>query len=226
MLTAKISEIFYSIQGEGIYLGTGHLFIRFFGCNIKCAYCDTDKNKFKQYSVKELTVAVDKLVKKHKVKYISLTGGEPLLQTEFVEMFLKKLKLDKLKIYLETNGLLCSDFLRIKKYIDIVAMDFKIPSATGLAAFWAEHQRFLKAAKNKKVFVKAVVGLKTKAAEIKKAAKIIAAVDKDIVLVLQPVAKQLSAKLIKKTMLWQAAAQQDLTDVRIIPQVHKLIGVR
>jgi 7-carboxy-7-deazaguanine synthase len=224
MLTGKISEIFYSIQGEGIYVGTGHIFIRFFGCNIKCRYCDTNKNEFKQYTVAQLIAQVAKLEKKHKAKYISLTGGEPLLQAAFIKRFLKALN-TKAAVYLETNGLLVADFLNIKDQLDIVAMDFKIPSASGLEDFSQEHARFLKAGENKKIFVKAVVGLKTKAREIETAAKLIAKINKNIPLVLQPMHAQLSLALIRKTMLWQTDCQKYLNDVRLIPQIHKLIGV-
>jgi len=225
MLTAKISEVFFSIQGEGLYAGTGHVFIRFFGCNIKCRYCDTNRNKFKKYSIVELIEKTKRLAEKHNAKYISLTGGEPLLQADFIKEFLSKFKTNKLKIYLETNGLFKAEFLKIKKQIDIVAMDFKIPSATGLKGLWAEHQDFLKACKTKKVFVKAIIGSKIKTAEIKKAAKLIYGINKNIVLVLQPIDQELSPAMIKRAMLYQKIALDDLIDVRIIPQIHKLIGV-
>ncbi len=209
-----------------MYAGTGHIFIRFFGCNIKCRYCDTNKSKFKKYNIAELIKKTKELARKYNAKYISLTGGEPLLQADFICEFLNKLKADKLKIYLETNGLLLADFLKIKKQVDIIAMDFKIPSAAGLNGFWSEHQVFLKACKTKKVFIKAIISLKTTAAEIKKAAKIISGINKNIILVLQPIDRELSPAMIKKTMLYQKIALDDLADVRIIPQIHKLIGVR
>ncbi len=228
MLKAKISEIFSSIQGEGIYLGTAHIFIRFAGCNIKCGYCDTDTEKYKEYSVKALIEQIRKLQKKHNAKYISLTGGEPLLQVEFINEFLSKFKSNKSYIYLETNGILSAEFLKIKDKIDIVAMDFKLPSATAQKSFWVEHLKFLKACKKKdvQVFVKAVVGLKTKASEIKKTAQLIAGVSKNIILVLQPSHNELSEKLIKKANVWQVLGLNYLKDVRVIPQMHKLIGVR
>lgn len=226
MLKAKIAEIFFSIQGEGIYAGTGHIFIRFFGCNIKCRYCDTNINNFKEYSVAELSAELSKLEKKYRASYLSLTGGEPLLQADFIKQFLNKFESNKARIYLETNGLLHTDFLKIKHQVDIVAMDFKIPSATGLKDFWTEHIQFLKSCKPKQVFVKAVVGLNTKAVEIETAAKLIAGINKNIPLVVQPSHAELSEELIKKAVLWQTTARKYLSDVRVIPQMHKLIGVR
>jgi 7-carboxy-7-deazaguanine synthase len=226
MLRAKIAEVFFSIQGEGIYAGTGHVFIRFFGCNIKCRYCDTNINSFKEYSVAELSAKVSGLGKKHRAMYLSLTGGEPLLQADFIKQFLKTFKSNKMRIYLETNGLLRAEFLKIKHLVDIVAMDFKIPSATGLHDFWTEHLQFLKSCKAKQVFVKAIVGLETKAAEIETAAKLIAKINNTIPLVLQPSHTELSQELIKEAGFWQTKARKYLSDVRIVPQMHKLIGVR
>ena len=102
-----IKEIFQSIQGEGIYIGTNQLFIRFSRCNLNCGYCDTDfKSDLKEYTKDELV----KIVNAYKnIHSISLTGGEPLIETDFLVEFLP---LIKHKIYLETNGVL---FEQLKK---------------------------------------------------------------------------------------------------------------
>jgi organic radical activating enzyme len=225
MLKAKISEVFFSIQGEGVYVGTGHVFVRFFGCDIECRYCDTKQLGYKEYSVDELIFKVEKIKKKYRANYISLTGGEPLLQADFIRDFLKKANYKRTFIYLETNGLLYKEFLKIKDSIDIVSMDFKLPSTSGLADTWKAHERFLKQAKAKTVFVKAVVDLNTKKQEIEKAAQLIAQVNKNIALVLQPEHSQLSERLINKTLAQQILGMQYINDVRIIPQFHKIIGV-
>ncbi|MBO6087199.1 7-carboxy-7-deazaguanine synthase QueE [bacterium] len=88
----KIKEIFASIQGEGPYVGYKQLFIRFCGCNLKCNYCDTefsDKSDYKEYTAQELAQEVSKYADIHS---ISLTGGEPLLSTEFLKEFLPLIK--------------------------------------------------------------------------------------------------------------------------------------
>ncbi len=54
-MKAKISEIFSSIQGEGLYLGKRHIFVRFFGCNMRCAYCDTMPSIYEELSIDEVT---------------------------------------------------------------------------------------------------------------------------------------------------------------------------
>ena len=81
---AKIKEIFSSIQGEGPLVGYKQLFIRFCGCNLNCNYCDTDfeLNFSKDFSAEEILEVINKNTDCHSV---SLTGGEPLLQVDFIK---------------------------------------------------------------------------------------------------------------------------------------------
>lgn len=83
---AKIREIFVSIQGEGPYVGTRQLFIRFCGCNLHCNYCDTDFeiSKSKEYSPSELMNEISKM---NDIFTVSLTGGEPLFPLNFLKHF-------------------------------------------------------------------------------------------------------------------------------------------
>ena len=150
----KIKEIFTSIQGEGTYIGQKHIFIRFSKCNLNCKYCDTDfKSDLKEYSSDELY----NYLKNIDCGVISLTGGEPLLEAEFLEEFLKKyyLKLNK-KIYLETNGTLTDKLAKIIDFVDIIAMDIKLKSATGQENKFVENDKFLKIASEKETFLKVV----------------------------------------------------------------------
>lgn len=225
MKKAKVSQVFFSLQGEGPYLGTPHVFVRFFGCNIKCRYCDTNSNFFKEYGVGSLGKRVDKLIKKHNASYISLTGGEPLLRTDFICEFLKKIKTNRKFIYLETNGILYCNFLKIKNYIDIIAMDIKLPSATKIKPFWNEHSKFLRLCSDKEVFVKTIITLSTSLADIKKTVQLICRIDKNTPLVLQPNHGEISSKLVEKTVNFQNFALKKLADVRIIPQMHKILGI-
>ena len=166
MKTAKITEVFYSLQGEGPYVGTGHVFVRFAGCNIKCSYCDTQKQRYKEYDIKSLIFKVRGLLSKHKASYLSLTGGEPLLQAEFIFDFLKKARFKKTFVYLETNGILYNNFRMVLGLTDVVSLDIKLPSATKTKAFWGEHKEFLKLCIRKKVFAKAVITSSTQKEDI------------------------------------------------------------
>ena len=158
-MKGKIAEIFDSIQGEGIYLGEKQLFIRFFGCNLDCKYCDTKLNFYKEYTPEELF----KELKSFKDNYHSLvfTGGEPLAQKDFLKEILKLSRARGHKNYLETNGTLYSELQEVIELVDIVAMDLKLPSSTGQRQLWEEHRKFLEIAVEREVFLKSVVCFST-----------------------------------------------------------------
>ncbi len=223
---AKISEIFSSIQGEGVYQGIAQIFVRFYGCNLNCDYCDTKLTNFEKYSGLELY----NLIHSYKGNFhsVCLTGGEPLLQADFLEDFLKFLKLHNKTIYLETNGTLFEELNRIIDNIDIVAMDFKLPSASQGNRFWDAHKDFLNVAKQKDLFVKIVITKSTKKEELDKAIDLLSGLNyKDKVrLVLQPNFFETDKFLINRISKFQSQCLREIKDVRIIPQMHKILRVK
>ena len=96
----KINEIFYSLQGEGYHSGTPAVFVRFSGCNLHCAFCDTQHQTGEMMSLQEI---VDEVNKYPTAPLVVLTGGEPSL---FIyEAFVAELKQKTgKKITIETNG--------------------------------------------------------------------------------------------------------------------------
>jgi len=95
----KISEIFYSIQGEGPELGMPAVFIRLSGCNLDCPWCDT---KYAEHGVNMSEEEIISDVDSHNCENIVITGGEPLIQD--ILPLIKELKLKSKKVYVETNG--------------------------------------------------------------------------------------------------------------------------
>lgn len=227
---AKIHEIFTSIQGEGIFSGKRQLFIRFFGCKTGCIFCDThqDPENVKEYSNNDLLSAVHIKALPKTIHSVSLTGGEPLLWADFLKEFLPKLKQDEYKVYLETSGILPQELDKVIDYVDIVAMDIKLPSSTQRQAFWGEHSEFLSIAMKKQVFVKIIVTGKTTAADFGKAALLIAEKNPYVTLVIQPVTSQAGALSASEAGLEQfkAIAREHLYRVKVIPQMHKLYGIK
>ncbi len=223
-MKAKIAEIFESIQGEGIYQGTRQLFIRFYGCNLNCNFCDTKLSFYQEYSLEDLLKKIDEF--KGKYHSISLTGGEPLLQIEFLNLSLPELKKRNSSIYLESNGTLPDELREIIDVVDIIAMDIKLPSSTGLKEYWQEHKEFLKIAVKKDIFVKTVICNSTKFIDLKKAVEILAGINKDIPFILQPNSFQISNALLKKIEELRIFCLNHLTQVKIIPQWHKFMGVK
>src|SRR5574344_2620500 len=140
--TAKIAEIFDSVQGEGLYIGVRQLFIRFCGCNLLCDYCDTAFDKGKEYTVDELVKEIQSY-DTQSIHSVSLTGGEPLLHYEFLQLLLPELKKQNIKIYLETNGTLPKPLESVIDNIDIIAMDFKLDSSAKIGNLYSKHDEFL-----------------------------------------------------------------------------------
>ena len=222
-MTAKISEIFHSIQGEGIYQFVPQVFVRFWGCNINCIFCDTNGLSFTE--IDESSVLQKIYSFREFWESVALTGGEPLLQAESLQRLCRKLKEDSRIIYLETNGILYRELDMVIEFTDIISLDFKLPSSTNLSDYWDAHYNFLKIASRKEAFVKAVITGSTTRDDIIKSVSIIKEVDLNIPFVLQP-AFSCEAFLWAKLDEYKSIALEFIPDVRIIPQLHKHIGVK
>jgi len=227
MQGAELSEIFLSLQGEGLYVGVPQVFVRFHGCNLSCAFCDT-KPAFHNVFTKE---ALAGKIAEYKKPYhsISLTGGEPLVQADFIGDFLAEYKkFYKKPVYLETNGTLHKELNKVIDYVDIISMDFKLPSSTEKRSLWKEHEAFLRLAKKKEIFIKAVITGKTTFFDVVRMREIVAGARKDIPIVLQPVTlpNDVEAQLPEPMERFRKMLKKSIKRIEIIPQVHKLIGVK
>ncbi len=230
----EISEIFSSLQGEGPYLGVKQIFVRFGRCNMHCSYCDElekmKEENFTIYNLDGLLQAVQELeAEKGQHHSVSLTGGEPLFYAPFLKNFMPKMKEEGFTTYLETNGTLPRELARLIKWCDVIAMDMKPSSSTNDRDFYKEHQEFLKIAIQKEVFIKVVITPETRSEEIERCVDIVKDTNPKIPFILQPLSdpfgiNQRSLELIEKKLF--AIAKEKLSDVRVIPQMHKIWGVR
>lgn len=243
---AKIVELFSSVQGEGLMVGLRQIFLRFHGCNLGCAYCDTGQDtppRFCQiegapgrrdFHPAENPLTLDRVLclldgwqkgwpgLHHS---LSLTGGEPLLNHELLQQWLPEIR-RFLPIYLETNGILHSALALLINHIDYVSMDFKLPSTARSGHHWDCHLDFLRVAAAREVFVKAVIADETEEWEILRSCEIIAAVDRAIPLILQPVTASDGTIPVSahKMLELQELACGFLREVRVIPQTHRFMG--
>jgi len=239
MSKAKISEIFQSIQGEGKYVGVPQVFVRFYECNIHCVWCDTPASigdsggKFEEYSFKQVMDKVSALAAN--CHSVSLTGGEPMVQSNFLKELLPLIKQTKLKTYLDTNGIFYKELKTIIDDLDIIAMDIKLPSSTKCRPYWQEHEKFLKEAVKKDVFIKAVISQETSQEDIIQSAQLVADINRDILFILQPNYFDMNPStslrvgkdsVVKKCCEFQDYCLQYLTNVRVMPQMHKFMKVR
>jgi len=245
-------EIFSSIQGEGIHVGERQIFVRTAGCTATCYWCDTLPGKkrrpyFIVHGAKKRTIenpvtaaraareALSLSGAREPARSVSITGGEPLEQSEFVAALARRLKAKGYRIHLETSGIEVRALAGVVGSVDVVAMDIKLPSATG-RDHWDAHREFLRiASAGAQTFVKVVVDHTTPLVELELAIDLVSRAGAGIPLVLQPESRTYlqeahgvaaRKKLAALLDLAQRAALGRLEDVRVIPQCHKLLKVR
>lgn len=227
-MKAKIVEIFRSVQGEGRYVGVAQVFVRFAGCGLSCPWCDTPSSRTLENAREMDTAAIlrEVLPLREGCHSVSLTGGEPLEQPQAVAALGKALRAEGVKVFLETNGVLTEALKHVIDDVDIISMDFKLPSGMDGKDLWAEHEAFLLAARAKKVYVKTVITRETDDKDVMKAVAIINNIRPDILLVLQPNSAQLGKELLEKCMALQIQCSRSLRKIKIIPQMHKLLEIK
>jgi 7-carboxy-7-deazaguanine synthase len=120
----RISEIFYSIQGEGRLIGVPSVFIRTSGCNLRCVWCDTPYTSWrpegKDWTIKGILCEV----RKYPSRYVVITGGEPLLAPE-IEGLTMALKRTGAHITVETAGTIFKPVA-----CDLVSLSPKLANST------------------------------------------------------------------------------------------------
>ncbi len=170
-------------------------------------------------------------------RFASFTGGEPLLQPAAVAELAHAVRARGPRILLETHGLAADALALVLGSVDVVSMDWKLasdvrrasdPARGPVAEFHEEHARFLALARSApELVVKIVVTPASRDEEIDAACARIARIAPEAVLVLQPVTPFGSVRegpSAERLLALLARASQQLRDVRVIPQTHKLLG--
>lgn len=130
----QISEIFDSIDGEGIRAGELCTFIRVFGCNLRCSYCDSMYAVDAGYSdVPPVEMDINQILARvnRNYKRVTLTGGEPLLFSESVKLVNRLCDLGY-EVNIETNGSCdITGFRSLIRHSEnlFFTIDFKLPSS-------------------------------------------------------------------------------------------------
>lgn len=241
-----VSEIFSSIQGEGMLAGYRQIFVRLMECNLDCRYCDTD---FKKSDIGRLESkpgsgtfinlplplplhTLSAIFEDWKAQLpgahhsVSFTGGEPLLYANALAEWFPEIR-KSLPIHLETNGTMHVALRQVKQYLDYISMDMKLPSTAGCTEqLWDLHTLFLREAHGSNVSVKVVVGELTPDSEIGQVCDVISSVDAALPLFLQPLSAPDGTIGISAAHILhlQERASSRLHNVRVIPQMHKLLG--
>jgi len=120
----KISEIFYSIQGEGILAGVPSVFIRTSGCNLRCTWCDTPYTSWKPEGYQMMYGPMLTEIRRHWCGHVVLTGGEPMILPDIVELTQKIKEIDQ-HITIETAGTMYQNVI-----CDLMSISPKLSNST------------------------------------------------------------------------------------------------
>lgn len=236
---ARVSEIFTSIEGEGVFVGKKTLFIRLSGCHLKCRWCDTKYalplDSGTDYQIDEIKDLIIKELQPFTYK-VNFTGGEPLLQTEAViELadFIKKHT--NLKTYMESSCFDSELFSKVLPYIDICKIEFKTDDSKVVED--EEYDNLilneikcleLAVESNKATYIKIVV---TNSTNLESFKNLVYNISKKIKpseilgFIIQP-SFGIDQPTVNKLLDTYDIVQPMFPEVRIIPQLHKEIGAR
>lgn len=244
---APVQEVFSSIQGEGIIVGKRQVFVRFAHCHLKCAYCDTPMTSangncqvekpiasgtFEELdnpvSPEELLREVLTLAKTLPHHSVSFTGGEPLLYWAFLEQLLPHVQ-NHLPTYLETSGTQPEFVEPLLPWLNMVAMDIKLPSATKEPAQFENHALFYKTVESTpdvRCFIKLIFNQNSTIEELEWVSKIVT--NRKTPIILQPETELETGRLKfnpEHLIQLERYLALQFEDVRVIPQTHKLLNV-
>jgi 7-carboxy-7-deazaguanine synthase len=134
----KVNEIYYSIQGESSKAGLPCVFVRLTYCNLRCSYCDTE---YAFYEGTDLSIdSIIEQIKKYNCNLVELTGGEPLFQSESIEL-MNRLCADGFEVMLETGGSLP---IKDVNQQAMIILDLKCPSSNMMKKNLYENLQYIK----------------------------------------------------------------------------------
>ncbi|MBI3253223.1 MAG: 7-carboxy-7-deazaguanine synthase QueE [Nitrosopumilales archaeon] len=235
-MKVRLFEIFTSVEGEGILYGTKTLFVRLAGCPFTCFYCDTVEalpmNSGTEYSLEEACKIINSKLQDKTYK-VNFTGGDPLIQHEAVREMAKHVKSKNIPIYLESSCFDSAKFSEVVPFIDFVKIEFKTKDSE-----FVDPKHYSKLMENafeclktsvllKKItYIKIVVSSKTDLPSFKELIKrIFNTISKtDIAgFIIQPT-YGIAEPSLEKLLEFYDIVYPLYNEVRIIPQLHKLIG--
>ena len=251
-MKVRLSEVFTSVEGEGILYGTKTLFVRLAGCPFTCFYCDTPESlpldSGTEYSVEEAAKLIDDSLQDHTYK-VNFTGGDPLMQHEAVAVLAGHVHSHARGVltYLESSCFDAERFAHVLPHIDVAKVEFKTSDSEFVDA--EHHDRMTGQAllcleravsARKTTYVKIVVSSRTAVQEIRDLASAI----RDVLqggrepsgrqedgdgsramsgFVIQPAYGRDEPPLGLLLSMYDAVRPIH-PDVRVVPQLHKLIG--
>lgn len=236
--TIQLSEIFTSIEGEGILFGTKTLFVRMAGCHLKCRWCDTSY-ALPMYSGNSYSIDyVKKLIADHLQPFtykVNFTGGEPLIQHKAVIELAKFVREKGLTTYLESACYDSDRFAKLLPYIDICKVEFKMSDSEVVDMnhydnlLQNEIRCLMASVSNRKMtYIKIVV---TDSTDTKEFAVLVGNIFQHVSredihgFVIQP-SDGIDKPTTERLLRFYDIVCSHYREVRIIPQLHKQMGAR
>lgn len=235
-MKVRLFEIFTSLEGEGVLYGTKTLFVRLAGCPFTCFYCDTKEalplDSGKEYGIADACKLIEKSLQDKTYK-VNFTGGDPLIQAEAVAELAKFVQSKHIPTYLESSCFDAKKFRQVLPYIDFIKIEFKTPDtqfvdAKHYSTLLENALECLKAAieTKKSTYIKIVVSSKTDSKFFEDLVKKIFELTdpKDLKgFIIQPT-YGISEPNLDKLLSFYDIAYRFYSEVRVVPQLHKLIG--
>ncbi len=229
--STRITEVFSSLQGEGLYVGAKHIFVRFEECHMHCTFCDEIHKIGTDWTFEKTLSEIRRLENEHGPHlHVSLTGGEPLLYLPFIKPLIQQLKSEGFAIYLETSGVLWKALEEVVQNCDVIAMDLKPASVTHDKNYLDEHRNFLKISPPQKIFLKMVVSKEINLDEYDAHIRLVADMAPHVTLFLQPLTSDVEghddSELMSLLNDLQKRGQKGLKDIRIGLRLHRILNMR
>jgi len=243
MQSGNILEIFSSYQGEGVRVGERQVFVRLSICHLRCVYCDTPESwtasktwreeigpmsqQFEERSNPATIEQVLTAVNRHApgARSVSITGGEPLVQIDFLEALLPRLPLP---VYFETSGTMSDRLARVAGHVDFFSLDFKPPSTPGVRLDWTDFEGCVRIAAGRPGQIKIVVMAESPTPdEVARAVEIVRRTDPALPFVFTPV-----TEVNERSRAPSAGRLAEIRErvrgltLHVIPQIHSLVGWR
>ena len=235
-MKVRLFEIFTSLEGEGILYGTKTLFVRLAGCPFTCFYCDTKESlpmdSGQEYEINDACSLIEKNLvdKTYKVNF---TGGDPLVQAEAVAEMAKFIQSKKIPTYLESSCFDAKKFVKVLPFIDYVKIELKTKDSDFVDSkhYSTLIENALECLKQsivakKPTYIKIVVSSKT---ELDTFSDLVDKIFKTVGtrdlkgFIIQPT-YGVAEPTLQKLLSFYDATYSHYPEVRVVPQLHKLIG--
>src|SRR5262245_41300179 len=234
----KLSEIFTSIEGEGILFGTKTMFVRLAGCPLKCHWCDTPYalplDSGADYSLDDAKELITRNLYPNTYK-VNFTGGEPLVQHEAVIELAKFVIRKGLRTYLESACYDSARFAKVLPYFDLVKIEFKLRDSKVIEEKYyssllaSEFDCFKQAiTSGKTCYIKVVVTNSSSLKEFNALVYEVFRMAKPTQIagfIIQP-SHKIDEPALDVLFGFYDAVYPLYDQVRIVPQLHKIIGAR